>query len=190
MAGIATCALRGFSKSLSVNGSRGPTGGHRGCVATGVHLPDALIGATILATLCASLPPAFAGAARASHAAGDMTWSTLLAAQKIEELRSLPYHDADRLVWIASLNQTRSQYSKSSGWDFNTWRQRTSVFAAVEAYWDRPFTITGTQHPEALVGWQFTPTLFATLRVPAVSPDACPQCAQGVPAVKPGSRKQ
>lgn len=30
---------------------------------------------------------------------------------------------------------------------------------------------------------------LATLDVPAVSPAACPLCAQGVPAVKPGSRK-
>jgi putative ABC transport system permease protein len=80
-------------------------------------------------------------------------------------LRSLPYRDADRLVWIASLNQARSQYSKSAGWDFNAWRGRTAIFAAVEAYWDRPFTMTATEHPEALVGWQFTPTLFTTLGV-------------------------
>src|ERR671917_2240387 len=31
---------------------------------------------------------------------------------------------------------------------------------------------------------------LATLEVPAVSPDACPQCAAGLPAVKPGSRKK
>lgn len=31
---------------------------------------------------------------------------------------------------------------------------------------------------------------LATLEVPAVSPDTCPQCAAGVPAVKPGSRKK
>ncbi len=29
-----------------------------------------------------------------------------------------------------------------------------------------------------------------TLDVPALAPNACPQCAAGVPAVKPGSRKQ
>lgn len=30
---------------------------------------------------------------------------------------------------------------------------------------------------------------LATLIVPAVTPDTCPQCAEGVPAIKPGSRK-
>jgi orotate phosphoribosyltransferase len=29
---------------------------------------------------------------------------------------------------------------------------------------------------------------LATLDVPAVAPDVCPQCAQGIPALKPGSR--
>ena len=33
-------------------------------------------------------------------------------------------------------------------------------------------------------------TALATLDVPAVAPAACPLCAGGVPAVKPGSRKQ
>jgi len=31
---------------------------------------------------------------------------------------------------------------------------------------------------------------LATVQVPAVSPDACPQCAAGLPAIKPGSRKK
>ena len=31
---------------------------------------------------------------------------------------------------------------------------------------------------------------LATLDVPALAPNACPQCAAGVPAVKPGSRKK
>jgi orotate phosphoribosyltransferase len=31
---------------------------------------------------------------------------------------------------------------------------------------------------------------LATLEVPAVAPADCPLCAQGLPAVKPGSRKQ
>lgn len=31
---------------------------------------------------------------------------------------------------------------------------------------------------------------LATLDVPAVAPNVCPQCAAGVPAIKPGSRKE
>ena len=40
------------------------------------------------------------------------------------------------------------------------------IFDAVEAYWDRAYTITGTVRPEGLVGWQFTPGLFAMLGTP------------------------
>jgi predicted permease len=78
-------------------------------------------------------------------------------------LRPLPYHEPDRLVWIASIHSARGQYSKSSGWDFNSWKEQTAIFESVDAYWDRGYTITGAAYPEALVGWQFTPTLFATL---------------------------
>ena len=47
-------------------------------------------------------------------------------------LAPLPFRDPDRLVWIATLNAERGQYSKSSGYDFNAWKQRTEIFAAVE----------------------------------------------------------
>ena len=78
-------------------------------------------------------------------------------------LAPLPYPHADRLVWISTWNKDRGQYSKSSGFDFNLWKQQTDTFGAVEAYWDRAYTITGTPRPEGLSGWQFTPGLFALL---------------------------
>ena len=78
-------------------------------------------------------------------------------------LAPLPYSHADRLVWISTWNAERGQYSKSSGFDFNIWRERSETFDGVEAYWDRPYTITGTSRPEGLSGWQFTPGLFALL---------------------------
>ena len=67
------------------------------------------------------------------------------------------------LVWIATWNAERGQYSKSSGYDFNVWKERTEIFDSVEAFWDRPYTVTGTTRPEGLSGWQFTPGLFAML---------------------------
>lgn len=77
--------------------------------------------------------------------------------------RPLPYHDPDRLVWISTWHPERGRYSKSSGWDYDVWKNRTEIFEAVEAYWDHAFTLTGTEHPEVLVGWQFTPNLFSML---------------------------
>jgi putative ABC transport system permease protein len=81
-------------------------------------------------------------------------------------LAPLPYHDPERLVWIATWNVDRGQYSKSSGFDFDVWRKRTEIFESVEAYVDRGYTITGTDYPEGIVGWQFTPGMFAMLGAP------------------------
>ena len=90
--------------------------------------------------------------------------------------RPLPYHEPDRLVWIASWNLKRTQYSKSAGWDFETWRNRPALFEALAAYWNRPLTLTGTDQPEALVGWQFTTNLFSMLgAAPALGRTFLPQ---------------
>jgi predicted permease len=75
----------------------------------------------------------------------------------------LPYRQPDQLVWLAGLHTERGQYSKTSGWDFAQWKQRPDIFQSVEAYWDGAYTFTGTDRPEAVSGWQFTPTLFSTL---------------------------
>ena len=82
-------------------------------------------------------------------------------------LAPLPYSHPERLVWIATWNAERGQYSKSSGYDFSVWKHRTEIFESVEAFWDRPYTVTGTTSPEGLVGWQFTTGLFAMLGAPA-----------------------
>jgi hypothetical protein len=56
-----------------------------------VHLVEVLIAAGLLAAVCVSLPHAFVSAVRANLAAADVTWTAVLAAQKVEELRSLPF---------------------------------------------------------------------------------------------------
>jgi hypothetical protein len=56
-----------------------------------VHLVDVLIAASLLAAVCASLPAAFAGAARANLAAGETTRAVVMATQKVEELRTGPF---------------------------------------------------------------------------------------------------
>jgi hypothetical protein len=56
-----------------------------------VHLVEVLIAGCLLAIVCVSLPPAFAAAVRANLAAGDATWTVILAVQKVEELRSQPF---------------------------------------------------------------------------------------------------
>jgi predicted permease len=79
----------------------------------------------------------------------------------------LPFDRPDQLVWLATWHSERGQYSKSSAWDYDAWRQRANIFSDVAAYWDSGYTITGTDRPEGLIGWQFTPNLFAMLGVHA-----------------------
>lgn len=81
-------------KSLSVNGSRRDRLRHSGCLKGSVHLAEALMAASLLAAVCVSLPHAFAGAVNANLAAGDATWTVVLAAQKVEELRSQPFPES------------------------------------------------------------------------------------------------
>ncbi len=52
---------------------------------------EVLIATGLLATVVASLPHLFAVATRANLDAGDTTWATVLAAQKLEELRAEPF---------------------------------------------------------------------------------------------------
>ena len=82
-------------------------------------------------------------------------------------LAPLPYRDADRLVWLATFHAEQSRYSKTAGFDYDAWRSRTELFESVQAWWDRPFNVTGTDRPEAIVGQQFTPGLFTMLGTPA-----------------------
>ena len=72
-------------------------------------------------------------------------------------LAPLPYRDAGRLVWLATFHAEQSRYSKTAGFDYEAWRSRTTLFESVEAWWDRPFNVTGTDRPAAIVGQQFTP---------------------------------
>jgi prepilin-type N-terminal cleavage/methylation domain-containing protein len=62
-----------------------------GVRASGFSLVEVLISMTLFAVAMLSLPQLFASAARASLEAGRVTMGTLLAAQKIEELRSGPF---------------------------------------------------------------------------------------------------
>ena len=111
--------------------------------------------------------PWFAATAVLTIALGIGATASMFSVVNRVLLAPLPFRNPDRLVWIATWNAERGQYSKSSGYDFNVWQQRTEIFESVEAFWDRAYTVTGTIRPEGLVGWQFTPGLFAMLGAPA-----------------------
>ncbi len=71
-----------------------PPGPRAGPTATsGFSLVEVLIATGLLVTAIASIALLFALATRANLDAGDTTWATVLAAQKIEELRTEPFPD-------------------------------------------------------------------------------------------------
>src|SRR5262245_30808388 len=70
-------------------------------------------------------------------------------------LRHLPYRDPGQLYAVASMNLKRGQRDKVTGGDLREWTARNRVFEEVGFYWDESHTITGTTHPEGLIGWEF-----------------------------------
>ncbi len=77
----------------------------RGVIAaSGFSLVEVLIAMGLFVTAVASLASLFALATRANIDAGDVTWATVLAAQKIEELRAAPFPDRPVDRWVEYLD--------------------------------------------------------------------------------------
>ena len=79
---------------LSPYRAKGHAGAGRGislALPGAVNLVEVLIASSLLAAVCTTLPVAFASALRTSVAAGETTVAVVLAAQKIEELRSFSF---------------------------------------------------------------------------------------------------
>ena len=79
---------------LSPYRAKGHAGAGRGtslALSAVVNLVEVLIASSLLAAVCTALPVAFTSAIRTSVAAGETTVAVVLAAQKVEELRSSPF---------------------------------------------------------------------------------------------------
>jgi Tfp pilus assembly protein PilV len=89
----------------------------------GMNLVDMLIASVVLATVFTSLPQAFTAAVRANAAAREITWSAVLAARKVEELRSQPFPEADGVEQADVLDRTGEPPDRDSSPAFRrTWR--------------------------------------------------------------------
>ena len=72
--------------------------------ASGFSLVEVLVAMGLLVSAVASLASLFALATRANLDAGNVTWATVLAAQKIEELRAEPFPDRPVDQWVEYLD--------------------------------------------------------------------------------------
>lgn len=86
--------------NLSSSGGR-----HRPGSSDGFSLVEVLVAVAILATAAATLPGLFLSARRGNALAGELTWATTLAAQKVEELRAGAFPDASAGELVEFLDQ-------------------------------------------------------------------------------------
>ena len=80
-------------------------------------------------------------------------------------LRPLPYADSGRLVSIETVN-VRGGTSLTSPPDFYAYRARNRTLEHLEAFYVRPFNLTGGQDPERVSTLIVSPEFFSTLGIP------------------------
>jgi len=112
MTGMAVAPRSVIVPSPRTRPSRRPTVPH------GFSLVEVLIATGLLATVIASLPHLFAIATRANLDAGDTTWATVLAAQKVEELRAEPFPEPLRSVDYLDSGGKRLDDPGSTRWAY------------------------------------------------------------------------
>src|SRR5579862_1128886 len=79
-------------------------------------------------------------------------------------LKTFPYRDPDRVLWIASSNPTHGiPVSTSSAPNFLDYRAQNTTFTALAATTIRAMTATGKGEPERLRGLAVTPSYFPVL---------------------------
>jgi putative ABC transport system permease protein len=83
-------------------------------------------------------------------------------------LRPLPYRDPNSLVVISLLNNKTQEIFPLCDADFLDWRAQNQSFAAVAAFSDNRFNITGPGVPEQVLGDVVTADFFSILGVTPV----------------------
>jgi putative ABC transport system permease protein len=79
-------------------------------------------------------------------------------------LRPLPYRDPGRLVWVENTLHLMGM-SFTAGADYLEWRDASRSLDSVAAFSDEPFTLTGGESPERLVGAKVSASFLPTLGV-------------------------
>ena len=80
-------------------------------------------------------------------------------------LRPLPYKEAGRLVMLWERSPKGMSGGPTSRANFRGWREQSSVFEGMAAFYDRSFPLTGNGEPEEVSVQLTTPELFRVLGV-------------------------
>jgi hypothetical protein len=107
--------------------------------------------------------------------------TSLFSVVKAVLLNPLPYPNADRLVWVASLADRAE--TRTSLPDFDDWRARNRSFSALASYTEVRILAGGDTGPEQVTGAVVTDQFFEALGVrPALGRDFDPEeHRKGVP---------
>jgi len=81
-------------------------------------------------------------------------------------LRPLPYADPAQLLSIETVGVTRGQAEMTSPPDFYAYRAKNRTLDHLEAFYIRPFNLTGGQDPERVSTLIVSPGFFSALGIP------------------------
>jgi predicted permease len=83
-------------------------------------------------------------------------------------LRPLPYHDSDRLLFVQTVNAARRQAGMTAPPDFYTYRANNGTLDHLDAFYTRPFNLTGVAEPERVPTLIVSAGFFSALGTPPV----------------------
>jgi len=81
-------------------------------------------------------------------------------------LRPLPYHDSARLLFAQTVNAARRQAGMTSPPDFYAYRANNRTLDHLDAFYTRPFNLTGEAEPERVPTLIVSAGFFSTLGTP------------------------
>jgi predicted permease len=113
--------------------------------------------------------PGFTLAAVLSLALGICACTTIFGAVDAVLLRSLPFHDLDRLVSVAAASERCPDCDNATPGHYLAIRERTRAFASVAGYGSWSGALEGREQAQHVDGAKVTPNFFSTLGVsPAI----------------------
>jgi putative ABC transport system permease protein len=81
-------------------------------------------------------------------------------------LRPLPYHDSAQLLFVQTVNAARRQAGMTAPPDFYTYRANNRTLDHLDAFYTRPFNLTGVAEPERVPTLIVSAGFFSTLGTP------------------------
>src|SRR5438093_12279901 len=105
--------------------------------------------------------PGFTAVAAVTLALGIGANTAMFSVVNAVLLRSLPYKDPDRLVYVWSAEKARGiNQSPASLPDFRDWQEQNDVFAGMAAIFHSSFNLAGVEEPIRLDGWAVSANFF------------------------------